>query len=829
MAKFDPYRIWLGIPPQEQPANHYRLLGIGLFESDPDVISNAADRQMVHLRSFQSGKRSELSQQILNELSAARVCLLDTQKKVQYDAQLRAKLAAEKPETPVPVYPVLPPPGSSAPPPPRSSMPPPPRSSTPPPPRIGGSAPPVFSAAAAPQVRTGGSASQRTTAADSYSLRRKKSTWQIPAIAILAALGLLALLFWALNNTESQHSREPNAASSEHADNELAARQPSDGLQDGLDGNGHRPTRSKLPSYDDRFNEDATDTENPPNDSEDSNPQLPDFHLPPSTDSDQPPGQPSLSEFVEEEPAEIPDETSLDDAIEQVMQHDLFQADFASNDPLTISTLIENLREESRNPRNDSAKRFAMLRLALDKATETGNTRTALSVVEEIGEKFEYDVADNKRSTLETLSGKTTTSAGATHLVCEMLAAADEIDAPQWFREQASPLASMVREGTLFQGEFANSIERLAGRIEARAGEPAPENAPALADDPIFGVNEDSERAVDKALQWLADQQTPAGYWSFGTAGAPMRARTPGNPPSKHPDDTIAATALALLPFLAAGNDQQRGDFSSEVDLGLRFLQVRLQGVPGMPGAAAFLDLKTQHMPTHALATLALCEACGRDRSKNSRIRGSAQQAANYIAQTQNAKDGGWGYRPPLPSNVLATAWNVAALKAGEWAGVKVSQKNQNVYRDARRYLEKMRFADSCEYRLEEGRTSADPTATAAATLAQMYLGPPHDEPTLEKYVTSLSNVRLKLSPVARFPICQMYHAGQVMRHYGGSEWDQWNSGLRNALVESREPGGSWLFRSSSEPITTQGGRLFCTAMATLMLEVYYRHPPFYR
>jgi len=53
MAAFDPYRKWLGIPPEEQPPDHYRLLGIARFESDPDVISNAADRQMVHVRSYQ--------------------------------------------------------------------------------------------------------------------------------------------------------------------------------------------------------------------------------------------------------------------------------------------------------------------------------------------------------------------------------------------------------------------------------------------------------------------------------------------------------------------------------------------------------------------------------------------------------------------------------------------------------------------------------------------------------------------------------------------------------------------------------------------------------
>ena len=30
--EFDPYRKWLGIPPQEQPPNHYRLLGIAVFD-----------------------------------------------------------------------------------------------------------------------------------------------------------------------------------------------------------------------------------------------------------------------------------------------------------------------------------------------------------------------------------------------------------------------------------------------------------------------------------------------------------------------------------------------------------------------------------------------------------------------------------------------------------------------------------------------------------------------------------------------------------------------------------------------------------------------------
>lgn len=93
--KFDPYHQWLGIPASEQPPNHYRLLGVALFEGDAAVISNAADRQMAHLRNFQTGKHVAESQRLLNEVAAAKLCLLKAAKKEAYDKSLRARLACE--------------------------------------------------------------------------------------------------------------------------------------------------------------------------------------------------------------------------------------------------------------------------------------------------------------------------------------------------------------------------------------------------------------------------------------------------------------------------------------------------------------------------------------------------------------------------------------------------------------------------------------------------------------------------------------------------------------------------------------------------------------
>ena len=95
---FDPYHSWLGIRPEEQPPNYYRLLGLAQFEDNPDVIDNAADRQMAHVRTFQSGLHAAEAQRLLNEIAAARICLLDPQSRAQYDAQLRASL--DVPTTP---------------------------------------------------------------------------------------------------------------------------------------------------------------------------------------------------------------------------------------------------------------------------------------------------------------------------------------------------------------------------------------------------------------------------------------------------------------------------------------------------------------------------------------------------------------------------------------------------------------------------------------------------------------------------------------------------------------------------------------------------------
>jgi len=93
---FDPYEKWLGISKGEQPANYYRLLGVTAFEATSEEIERNWEERMVLVKRRSTGKRAALSQQILNELTTAKLTLLDRAKRADYDDQLMKELGQAK-------------------------------------------------------------------------------------------------------------------------------------------------------------------------------------------------------------------------------------------------------------------------------------------------------------------------------------------------------------------------------------------------------------------------------------------------------------------------------------------------------------------------------------------------------------------------------------------------------------------------------------------------------------------------------------------------------------------------------------------------------------
>ena len=350
-------------------------------------------------------------------------------------------------------------------------------------------------------------------------------------------------------------------------------------------------------------------------------------------------------------------------------------------------------------------------------------------------------------------------------------------------------------DGTAVPGEGAPATTPIKGRDAARAALLRAQ-----------GGTEASEAAVAKALDWLARHQNNDGSWNFNHVRAECKDQCPDAGTLDAPQ---TATGLTLLAFLGAGQSHRAESKSKHqrvVAAGLDYLRLSM--------ARGMQEKSNQHIPPQALATIVLCEASegGADRTS----RGQAAIAAKFLIGAQNA-DGGWGFQPRTAvaaadaSDVGATAWNISALKAAQWAGVvdpANSLKRTGSYLDT-----------------ATGKT--DPITVAQTMLSRIYLGWPRDKQELVDYVGQLG----KAGPSTNGRFYANFLQNQVMREAGGAAWPAWNTALRDHLINTQattgHAAGSWT-SSQGDWGNRTGGRLFCTALGALMLEVYYRTPPVY-
>ena len=76
------------------------------------------------------------------------------------------------------------------------------------------------------------------------------------------------------------------------------------------------------------------------------------------------------------------------------------------------------------------------------------------------------------------------------------------------------------------------------------------------------------------------------------------------------------------------------------------------------------------------------------------------------------------------------------------------------------------------------------------------------------------------------------YYATQILHHMEGDMWVAWNTKMRDMLLKTQQTKGhavgSWFEEFDKGHGPERGGRLYTTSMATMILEVYYRHLPLY-
>lgn len=326
------------------------------------------------------------------------------------------------------------------------------------------------------------------------------------------------------------------------------------------------------------------------------------------------------------------------------------------------------------------------------------------------------------------------------------------------------------------------------------------------------GGNAATEACVARGLIWLSKQQKADGSWELPTD------------PRK-----IAATGIALLPFLAAGythkgapKEAKSSKYPQQIDLGIKYLLSK-QTRSG--------DFDADSMYDHAIATMALCEAYGMTADK--RLQSHAQSAVDFIVKAQHS-GGGWRYSPGQAGDTSVTGWQIQALKSAHLAGLRIPKET----------LAKANgFLDSVAAGSPNGSTygyvnkGGSPSMTAVGLLCRQYLGWGPKNPGLIGGVDVLKKQppRDIRNPEDNKPIdiYYYYYATQVMHFYGGPDWHEfWNPKMRDWLLNLQVTGngpnaGSW---NPDGTITgSAGGRLLATCLSLLTQEVYYRHLPLYK
>jgi hypothetical protein len=281
----------------------------------------------------------------------------------------------------------------------------------------------------------------------------------------------------------------------------------------------------------------------------------------------------------------------------------------------------------------------------------------------------------------------------------------------------------------------------------------------------------------------------------------------------------IAGTAFGLLPLLGSGHTHKtsknspNNPYDKPIEKALLFLMRKQDKRTGYFGGGMY---------AHGLATIAVCEAYGLSQDPN--LRKPAQMAINYIVSAQHDA-GGWRYSPGQAGDTSVVGWQVMALKSAQMAGLDVPELTM---RKAQRFLDSV-----CAEGTDEGygytNMGSGSTTSAVGLLCRQYLqswGPQN-----LRMIKGVEN-HIKAKGPDLKDMYYSYYATQVMHHFGGKAWKEWNERMREGLLKEQEKvdlkmSGSWNATALGR-WADQGGRLMATSLSLLTLEVYYRHLPLY-
>ena len=275
-------------------------------------------------------------------------------------------------------------------------------------------------------------------------------------------------------------------------------------------------------------------------------------------------------------------------------------------------------------------------------------------------------------------------------------------------------------------------------------------------------------------------------------------------------------------------------------------------------------------MYVQAIVTEALAEGYGITGSPD--LRYPMERAADFIIRAQNVPkrnptdEGGWRYTPTsADSDLSVSSWQIMALKLGKQAGQRapraliekavemnwgLSAANkmtrvtkppgergpkevfmvpEEVFTKAREYVWNTYGENGFGY----GGPGFTPNMTAVGIFCSYLLGC-GDDPRIGN---ALEALRTNLNPSGWYG---WYFMTQACFQGGESCWSQWNVKVKEVVLPEQASDGHWpcvvenaIARQARQPAianwldaaATGDSPVYSTAMATMILEAYYRYP----
>ena len=184
--------------------------------------------------------------------------------------------------------------------------------------------------------------------------------------------------------------------------------------------------------------------------------------------------------------------------------------------------------------------------------------------------------------------------------------------------------------------------------------------------------------------------------------------------------------------------------------------------------------------------------------------------------------------------DVSLAGWHIQALKAAAATGVENRGLKAAIDASVRGVDLQYRKTKKFQYSTRDEEHSEDLNMTAVAVLCKQLTGHALDGNVQNSMIT-LKNTQFiwadkpgeNKRSTGKWPLYTWYYLTQARFHHGGRSWNAWNLQFAPTLCDMQNPDGSWCpAPGSSEAMF---GPVYCTTLATLQIEVYYRMLPTYQ